>query len=63
MGSKMIDFESRSVTTMMFVHPLLSGSSTIKSIDSACHARSGISSGFSSPLFYSLQYFVRPHTS
>ena len=43
--------DSRSTTTIMFVQPLLTGRSTIKSIKMSFHLQSRAGSGFSRPLY------------
>ena len=61
--SRITPFDSLSTITKTFVHPLLSGRSVIKSMDTSCHTLFGTGSGFSNPFFCSLQAFVQPQTS
>ena len=48
---KCLILDSWSITTIMFVQPLLMGSSTTKLIEMSFHLRSGIGSGFRKPLY------------
>ena len=59
----MTPFPSRSVITMRFVRPLLSGSLSMKSMEISLHNLSGIGRGFRKPCFRSLQGLLRPQTS
>ena len=61
--SRITPFDSLSTITKTFVHPLLSGRSVIKSMDTSCHTLFDTDSGFSNPFFCSLQAFVQPQTS
>jgi len=48
---KCLILNSRSITTIMFIQPLLIGSSTTKLIKMSFHLRSRIGSGFRKPLY------------
>jgi hypothetical protein len=54
-GSRITPLLSRSVITIKVVHPLLSGSLLIKSIDISAYILKGIGNGFRKPCFRFLQ--------
>jgi len=48
---KCLILDSRSITTIMFIQPLLKGRSITKLIKISFYLRSGIGSGFRKPLY------------
>jgi len=48
---KCLILDSWSITTIIFIQPLLIGSLTTKSIKMSFHLQSGIGSGFRKPLY------------
>ena len=56
---KCLILDSRSITTIMFVQPLLTGRLTTKSINISFYLRSRIGSSFRSPLYDSCEALAR----
>ena len=56
-------FNSLSIITKTFIHPLLSERSVIKSMDIFYHILFNTGSGFNNLFFYSLQAFIQPQIS